>query len=168
MGGKAERLLALLSLLQDHHGWTGTELAERLGVSPRTIRSDIAQLREIGYHIVAVPVARTATGSGPPEGPCHSCWSQRKPPRSQSGCARASAASSEGWRRSRSEHWPSSNGCCHPAGVEIAGLATSGTEAVELVAGAEPDVVLLDHNQPDMSGVEVVRRLRQRATDVPC
>ena len=55
MGGKAERLLALLSLLQHPGGRTGTELAERLGVSPRTIRSDVALLREIGYHVAAVP-----------------------------------------------------------------------------------------------------------------
>lgn len=53
--GKAERMLVLLSLLQHPGGRTGTELAERLEVSPRTIRSDVAQLREIGYHIVAVP-----------------------------------------------------------------------------------------------------------------
>lgn len=55
MRGRAERLLALLSLLQDPGGRTGTELAARLDVTPRTIRSDIAQLREIGYHIPAVP-----------------------------------------------------------------------------------------------------------------
>ena len=65
MRGKAERLLALLSLLQDHHGWTGTELAERLEVSPRTIRSDVAQLREIGYHVAAVPGGTNGYRLGP-------------------------------------------------------------------------------------------------------
>jgi DNA-binding NarL/FixJ family response regulator len=53
------------------------------------------------------------------------------------------------------------------AGVEIAGLATSGAEAVELVTGADPDVVLLDLNLPDMSGVEVVRRLRSAGLRSP-
>lgn len=53
------------------------------------------------------------------------------------------------------------------AGVEIAGLATSGIEAVELVAGAGPDVVLLDLNLPDVSGVEVVRRLRSAGHGCP-
>ena len=45
-------------------------------------------------------------------------------------------------------------------GVEIAGLASSGAEALERVAETEPDVLLLDLNLPDLSGVEVVRRLR--------
>jgi DNA-binding NarL/FixJ family response regulator len=52
-------------------------------------------------------------------------------------------------------------------GVELAGLATSGTEAVALVAGADPDVMLLDLNLPDMSGVEVVRRLRSAGYGCP-
>jgi DNA-binding NarL/FixJ family response regulator len=53
------------------------------------------------------------------------------------------------------------------AGVEVAGLATSGVEAVALVAGADPDVVLLDLNLPDMSGVEVVHRLRSAGHGCP-
>ena len=56
--------------------------------------------------------------------------------------------------------------CLEDAGVEIAGLATGGAEAVELVVDVEPDVVLLDLNLPDISGVEVVRRLR--AADQGC
>jgi DNA-binding NarL/FixJ family response regulator len=46
------------------------------------------------------------------------------------------------------------------AAVEIAGLATSGAEALDLIAAVDLDVVLLDLNLPDISGVEVVRRLR--------
>lgn len=47
------RLLRLLSLLQTPRDWTGTELAERLEVSPRTIRNDIERLRELGYPVHA-------------------------------------------------------------------------------------------------------------------
>jgi predicted DNA-binding transcriptional regulator YafY len=47
------RLLALLSLLQTPREWPGSELAERLGVSPRTIRRDIDRLRELGYPVEA-------------------------------------------------------------------------------------------------------------------
>ncbi|MBD2892393.1 hypothetical protein amrb99_13030 [Actinomadura sp. RB99] len=47
------RLLALLSLLQSRPSWPGSELAERLGVSGRTIRTDIARLRELGYPVDA-------------------------------------------------------------------------------------------------------------------
>ncbi len=45
------RVLRLLSLLQTRRSWPGTELAERVGVSPRTIRRDIERLRELGYRI---------------------------------------------------------------------------------------------------------------------
>lgn len=49
------RLLALLSLLQLKRDWTSTELAGRLAVSARTVRSDIARLRALGYPVDARP-----------------------------------------------------------------------------------------------------------------
>ncbi|MGV9677070.1 helix-turn-helix transcriptional regulator [Nocardia sp. NPDC003482] len=48
------RLLALLSLLQARRDWPGASLAERLKVSPRTVRRDVERLRELGYPIVTV------------------------------------------------------------------------------------------------------------------
>ena len=47
------RLLRLLSLLQAHREWTGPALAERLGVSARTVRRDVDRLRELGYPVHA-------------------------------------------------------------------------------------------------------------------
>jgi len=47
------RLLRLLSLLQSPRDWTGTELAERLEVSPRTVRNDVERLRNLGYPVHA-------------------------------------------------------------------------------------------------------------------
>lgn len=53
MVGPTSRLLALLSLLQTSRTWPGSELAERLGVTHRTVRRDIGTLREMGYPIDA-------------------------------------------------------------------------------------------------------------------
>ncbi|MBX9395353.1 WYL domain-containing protein [Streptomyces sp. TRM72054] len=47
------RLLKLLSLLQSHRDFSGAELAERLGVSRRTLRRDVERLRELGYPVHA-------------------------------------------------------------------------------------------------------------------
>ena len=47
------RLLSLLSLLQVRRDWPGALLAERLDVSPRTVRRDVGRVRELGYPIVA-------------------------------------------------------------------------------------------------------------------
>ncbi|GAA3136873.1 helix-turn-helix transcriptional regulator [Streptosporangium carneum] len=60
------RLLKLLSLLQTHRDWPGTELAERLGVSTRTVRRDVDRLRELGYPVDAAagtPGYRLGAGS---------------------------------------------------------------------------------------------------------
>ena len=45
------RALQLLSLLQTHRFWPCAELADRLGVTERTVRRDLDRLREIGYPV---------------------------------------------------------------------------------------------------------------------
>ncbi|GAB3297184.1 helix-turn-helix transcriptional regulator [Pseudoclavibacter terrae] len=45
------RMLQFLTLLQNHRFWAGDDLAARLGVSPRTLRRDVEQLRELGYPV---------------------------------------------------------------------------------------------------------------------
>ncbi len=55
MANTSSRALRLLSLLQNHRFWPGAELAERLGVSPRTLRRDVDRLRELGYPVTAHP-----------------------------------------------------------------------------------------------------------------
>jgi predicted DNA-binding transcriptional regulator YafY len=54
MSEPSSRMLALLSLLQFPRDWPGTLLADRLGVSPRTIRRDVDRLRELGYNVAAL------------------------------------------------------------------------------------------------------------------
>jgi predicted DNA-binding transcriptional regulator YafY len=45
------RLLRLLALLQARRDWSGADLADRLGVTSRTVRNDIERLRILGYQV---------------------------------------------------------------------------------------------------------------------
>ncbi|MFC4911232.1 helix-turn-helix transcriptional regulator [Actinomadura gamaensis] len=51
MAETSSRLLRLLSHLQTPRRWSATELAERLAVTPRTIRRDVERLRDLGYPV---------------------------------------------------------------------------------------------------------------------
>ncbi|PSL01272.1 putative DNA-binding transcriptional regulator YafY [Haloactinopolyspora alba] len=53
MANTSARMLRLLSLLQTHRYWPGTELSEQLAVSARTLRRDVDRLRELGYPVDA-------------------------------------------------------------------------------------------------------------------
>jgi predicted DNA-binding transcriptional regulator YafY len=46
-------MLELLALLQARHHWRGEDLAERLGITDRTLRRDVERLRELGYPVEA-------------------------------------------------------------------------------------------------------------------
>jgi predicted DNA-binding transcriptional regulator YafY len=47
------RVLHLIGLLQSRSLWTAEELAERLGVTTRSVRRDVERLRELGYPVKA-------------------------------------------------------------------------------------------------------------------
>ncbi|WP_432560564.1 helix-turn-helix transcriptional regulator [Granulicoccus sp. GXG6511] len=51
MAETTRRVLTLLSLLESRPTWSGPDLAERLGVTTRTIRRDVERLRELGYPV---------------------------------------------------------------------------------------------------------------------
>lgn len=54
MTSTSARLLTLLGLLEGSRAWSGPELAERLGVTTRTVRTDVERLRDLGYPVQAV------------------------------------------------------------------------------------------------------------------
>ena len=66
----SSRLLRLLSLLQTPRDWTGTELASRLEVSPRTVAKHIQHIHaKLGVSSRAQAVATAwaaASGTVPP------------------------------------------------------------------------------------------------------
>ena len=70
MAGTGSRTLTLLALLEGRRYWPGAELADRLGVSPRTLRRDVDRLREVQLAPartgVPVQVSPNPSRSGPP------------------------------------------------------------------------------------------------------
>jgi DNA-binding NarL/FixJ family response regulator len=50
-------------------------------------------------------------------------------------------------------------------GIEVAGSAADGAQAVEAVAACRPDVVLMDVRMPDLDGVAATEALRRRAPE---
>jgi predicted DNA-binding transcriptional regulator YafY len=66
MSETSSRLLQLLSLLQARREWRGSELADRLEVSGRTIRRDVERLRDLGYPVESTtgPAGGYVLGAG--------------------------------------------------------------------------------------------------------
>ena len=50
-------------------------------------------------------------------------------------------------------------------GVEVVGQATDGVEALRVIEGENPDLVMLDVQMPGLSGFEVARRLNEAGSD---
>jgi response regulator of citrate/malate metabolism len=51
-------------------------------------------------------------------------------------------------------------------GFTVVAVAHTGAQALDVVTAQHPDLVLLDIYLPDMSGIDVLRRLREEAPDV--
>jgi len=58
-------------------------------------------------------------------------------------------------------------GLLERSGVEVVGCAGNGREGIELVRELSPEIVLLDMRIPDMSGIEVLKALREGGAGMP-
>ena len=98
MSETTSRVLQLLGLLQSRRVWSGEELAERLGVTTRSVRRDVDRLRDLGYPVHA----STGHGGGYQLGRarrCRRCCSTpRRPSRWPSVCGVAAGGSVAGRR----------------------------------------------------------------------
>lgn len=52
------------------------------------------------------------------------------------------------------------------ANIAIVGQASNGQEALELANSLQPDVIVMDITLPDISGIEVTRRLKQENPNI--
>lgn len=50
--------------------------------------------------------------------------------------------------------------------VELVGSASSGSEAVEMAATLQPDILLMDISMPGMNGIDAAKKLKERAPNV--
>lgn len=51
--------------------------------------------------------------------------------------------------------------------LDIVAMASTGTEALELIAAAQPDIAFLDIRMPESTGLDVARQLQQQPTLSP-
>lgn len=51
-------------------------------------------------------------------------------------------------------------------GIEVAGVAHDGAEALEMIAQVHPNVVLMDLKMPGMNGIQATREIRNQFPDV--
>lgn len=58
-------------------------------------------------------------------------------------------------------------GLLEQRGIEVADAVASGIEGIQRVEELKPDIVLLDLRMPDMGGLEVLQRLREKETGIP-
>lgn len=92
MSETTSRVLQLLGLLQARRVWTGQELADRLGVTGRSVRRDIERLRDLGYPVHASK-GRDGGYQPVPAPRCRRCCSTpRRPSRWRFVCAWRPAA----------------------------------------------------------------------------
>ena len=107
------RLLRLLSLLQARPDWSGADLADRVGVSARTVRRDVERLRSLGYPVHATPgvAGGYRLGAGAALPPL--LLDDEEAVAVAVGLRTAASGSVAGIEETSVRPWPSSSRCCH-------------------------------------------------------
>ncbi|MBT8126785.1 MAG: response regulator transcription factor [Gammaproteobacteria bacterium] len=58
-------------------------------------------------------------------------------------------------------------GLLEQRGIEVADAVASGTEGIQCVSELRPDIILLDLRMPDMGGLEVLQKLKEKEPGIP-
>lgn len=58
-------------------------------------------------------------------------------------------------------------GLLEQRGIEVADAVASGTEGIQRAEELKPDIILLDLRMPDMGGLEVLQKLREKESSIP-
>jgi two-component system nitrate/nitrite response regulator NarL len=58
-------------------------------------------------------------------------------------------------------------GLLEQRGIEVADAVASGIEGIQCVSELKPDIVLLDLRMPDMGGLEVLQKLKEKEPSIP-
>jgi two-component system nitrate/nitrite response regulator NarL len=58
-------------------------------------------------------------------------------------------------------------GLLEQRGIEVADAVASGIEGIQCVSELKPDIVLLDLRMPDMGGLEVLQKLKEKEPGIP-
>ncbi|MCW8853515.1 MAG: response regulator [Gammaproteobacteria bacterium] len=58
-------------------------------------------------------------------------------------------------------------GLLEQRGIEVIAAVAEGAEGIKLAQEIEPDIILLDLRMPDMSGLEVLRKIKEKEIKIP-
>ena len=58
-------------------------------------------------------------------------------------------------------------GLLEQRGIEVIAAVAEGSEGIKLAQEIEPDIILLDLRMPDMSGLEVLRKIKEKEIKIP-
>lgn len=58
-------------------------------------------------------------------------------------------------------------GLLEQRGIEVADAVASGPEGIQCVSELKPDIILLDLRMPDMGGLEVLQKLKEKEPGIP-